>query len=131
MDARHLPIRDLVTGRVVDVTATSTLRSAAQLLDGEVVGALLVRETRGTLGILSERDVVRAIADGADVDQARVADYMTEDLVIMPGSASLAQALETMRDNEIRHVAVRTGDGIGIVSMRALIEALLPQPAHT
>lgn len=131
MDARHFPISDLVTVRVVDVTATSTLRSAAQLLDDEVIGALLVRETRGTLGILSERDVVRAIADGADVDQARVADYMTEDLVIMPGSASLVHVLEMMRDNEIRHVAVRADDVVGIVSMRAVVEALLPQPALT
>lgn len=38
MDARHFPISDLVTVRVVDVTATSTLRSAAQLLDDELVG---------------------------------------------------------------------------------------------
>lgn len=89
------------------------------------------RRPGGTLGIFTERDLVRAIADGADVDQARVADYLTDDLLILDGTASYAQALDAMRTNEIRHLAVRTNDRVGVVSMRALINALLPEHMHT
>lgn len=126
MEPLDRPIDDLIVHSVVDVTGVTTLREAARLLEDEAIGSLLVDETRGTLGIITERDLVRAIADGVDPDEARVEDYLTDDLLTVERGATVLEVVEKMRTNEIRHVVVRSkGTIAGVVSMRAVVDVLV------
>lgn len=126
MEPLDRPIDDLIVHSVVDVAGVTTLREAARLLEDEAVGSLLVDETRGTLGIITERDLVRAIADGVDPDEARVDEYLTDDLLTVEPGATILEVVRKMQANEIRHVVVRSDRRVaGVVSMRAVVDALV------
>lgn len=128
MAALDRPVRHLVTERLVRVVASLSLRAAAVELDGELVGAVLVDGAEGPFGMLTERDLVRALADGADPDDSRVADYVTDDLLTVDEFTPLWDVLRRMRTNQVRHVVVTRHDEIaGVVSMRAVVEAALAQ----
>jgi CBS domain-containing protein len=126
------PVRALVHRPAVDVLPDTTLRRLAQLLDAESVGVAVVRAPHrsGTglraAGIVSERDVVRAIGEGADPEIARAEDVMTEDMAFATPDESIRSVSRRMLDDEIRHLpVVDDGDVIGVVSMRDLLEAQL------
>lgn len=120
------PIRELLTERLVDADPSTTLRAAAAVLDDENVGAVLVRDVRGIVGIATERDAIRALSDGADPDLARIDEYLSDDLVSIADTSSLRAAVDLMRRHEIRHVVVEEAGGAlaGVVSMRSIVHAL-------
>lgn len=132
MEPLDRAIDDLIVHSVVDVTGVTTLREAARMLEDEAIGSLLVDETRGTLGIITERDLVRALADGVDPDEARVEDYLTDDLLTVERDATVLDVVRKMQANEIRHVVVRSkGSVAGVVSMRAVVDALVEDLSGT
>ena len=71
------PIRDLVRGAPVSIDEKLTLRSVAAVLSEEDIGAALVERADGSLGIVSERDIARALSDDADPDTVWSGDVMT------------------------------------------------------
>jgi CBS domain-containing protein len=78
-------------------------------------------------GILSERDLVRAIAEDANPDEVWVGDIMTEEPRYLTVGEGLVSALEIMLAAGIRHLPViDDGELVGIVSIRDLSKALLP-----
>ncbi|MGH9009390.1 MAG: CBS domain-containing protein, partial [Acidimicrobiia bacterium] len=73
-------------------------------------------------GVLSERDIVAALAEGADADVERARDFMTADVEAVPESATIADASRLMLRDEIRHLAVTRGEQtVGLVSMRDVL----------
>jgi CBS domain-containing protein len=126
------PIGTIVSTPVATVRPTDTLREAARLLAADRVGLLVVLDHRGVRGVLSERDLVTAVADGEDVEVERVADYLVSDLVTVEESVSIEQAAMTMSEAELRHLTVaRGGEVIGVVSIRDVVAALLDEAAAT
>jgi CBS domain-containing protein len=124
------PIGTMVSTPVATVRPTATLREAARLLAADRVGLLVVIDHRGVRGVLSERDLVTAIADGEDVEVERVADYLVDDLVTVDEKVSVEEAARTMSEAELRHLTVaREGEVIGVVSIRDVVAALLEEAA--
>ncbi|HEX6312778.1 MAG TPA: CBS domain-containing protein [Acidimicrobiia bacterium] len=125
------PIRLLVKGPAIQVQREATLRSVAETLAGDSIGAASVRHTDPP-ALVSERDIVRALADGADPDQERAGDVMTEEVVSIAPDAPLADAVRLMLDNEIRHIPV-IEDGVvaGMVSVRDVLAALAGEAPTT
>jgi len=120
------PVRGLVGDPVATIGPTATLRAAAEAMASDSVGLLVVVDTRGVLGVISERDIVTAVADGADLDEERVRDRIVDDIVTIDEGASVADAAATMAAAEIRHLAVsRRGDIYGVVSVRDIVNVLL------
>jgi CBS domain-containing protein len=119
------PVSTVTHRELVNVFGTETLRHASELMaDGEV-GALLVRRGTHAVGIITERDVVLALADGADVDDTRVQDVMSEDLAGVMADFPLRAAVERMANHGIRHLIVRSeGRIVGIVSARDILRVL-------
>ena len=71
------------------------------------------------IGILTERDLTRAVAGRTHSSEARVREWMTADPITLPPSASPKQAAEIMLENGFRHIPVIEGDrAVGIVSIR-------------
>lgn len=121
MAAANHQIGDLMSPIVVDIEPSDSLREAARVLAEESVGALLVLDRRGAVGILTERDVVRAIGDGLDPDEERVLDHLTEDLLTTDRHTPVPEVIDLMTANEVRHIVVtERGAPCGIVSMRAI-----------
>jgi CBS domain-containing protein len=124
------PIGTMVSTPVATVRPTATLREAARLLAADRVGLLVVIDHRGVRGVLSERDLVTAIADGEDVEVERVADFLVDDLVTVDEKVSVEDAARTMSEAELRHLTVaRDGEVVGVVSIRDVVAALLEETA--
>jgi CBS domain-containing protein len=109
----------------VTVRPTATLRRAAAVLDAEAIGAAPVVDTGGIRGILSERDIVEAIAAGADPDVVTVRSTMAAAPVTVDPETTIGAVADLMIEAGIRHVPVVAGiDVIGVVSMRDVLDAL-------
>jgi CBS domain-containing protein len=120
MEIRDLVVRDLVT-----VGPAHTLAQAAKLMSAKRVGSAIVL-TDESPGILSERDVLRAVADGVDPASATVGDYMTWNAIVATSELDTMEAARTMLDRGFRHLVVIDGDHeIGILSIRDLMAGML------
>jgi predicted transcriptional regulator len=118
-------IRDLKPRDAIGVDASETLRGAAKHLADDEIGVLIVWGSRGAIGVISERDVARAIADGMDVDEVPVEDYMTEAPVTVRMDDSVGAAVAKMNEFALRHVVVVDDSSVcGVVSMRDILELL-------
>jgi CBS domain-containing protein len=122
MEIRDLVVRDLVT-----VGPTHTLAQAAKLMGAKRVGSAIVL-TDESPGILSERDVLRAVADGADPAVATVGDYMTWNAIVATSDWDTMTAARTMLEHGFRHLLVIDGASsseVGILSIRDLMAGIL------
>jgi CBS domain-containing protein len=110
---------------VVTIEPDHTLGEAAQLLSERRIGAVVVGDTfRAVLGILSERDIVRAIAArGAAALQEPVSRSMTEKVVTCTGTAAINDLMELMTEGKFRHIPVLEGGRlIGIISIGDVVK---------
>jgi CBS domain-containing protein len=110
---------------VVTIDPTATLADAAKLLAQHRIGAALVLGIEGRVaGILSERDIVRALADrGAAVLTERVDQVMTRKVITCGEGDTVAQVMEQMTGGKFRHLpVVEQGKLIGIVSIGDIVK---------
>lgn len=118
------PVTRLVRRGPVTVAPTVTLRELSEVLVREEVGVALVMQDAVAVGLVSERDVVRAVADGHDVDDDRVEDVMTFEVVAIDSRETITAAAEQMLDGEIRHLLVSDGaQSLGVISIRDVLAA--------
>ena len=116
-------VRNLVTRPPVLVHLDDSLRRVAQLFVEESFGAAVVRGTDPP-AIISERDIVRAVAEGLNLDRTRVEEVMTVDVAIAGPNDSIAQVARMMIDNEIRHVPLIDEEIIvGLISGRDALKS--------
>jgi CBS domain-containing protein len=88
------------------------------------VGALPILEGQHLVGIITERDVTAAMAEGADAAITPVSDYMTAAPEVLQPDSELADAAHLMLDMGIRHLPiVRSGRLVGVLSMRDVLDA--------
>lgn len=119
-------LRELVNRGTVTLAPSATLRDAAVVMEREEVGAVVVVVDGRVGGVLSERDVVGAVASGEDVDDVRAGDVMAVDLVCASVDDTVAQAAAAMLAGNIRHLPVVDGDAVaGVVSIRDVLAAHL------
>ncbi len=120
-------VKEAATREPVVVPPQTSLRVASQILADHSIGAAVVGTDRRMVGVLSERDVVNALAGGADPDRATVAGAMSHDVVSVRPHDTLYDAAVDMLDLEIRHVPVvdERGAVVGMLSVRDLLRPLL------
>ncbi|MGH4008333.1 MAG: CBS domain-containing protein [Pseudonocardiaceae bacterium] len=112
--------------RLVDIGPEESLRSVAQELVADEIGAVLVRVPGGPVGLISERDLVTVLVGGGDFDTQQAADIMTADLVTAQPRDSIAFVGRLMLDTGVRHVVVHENDAVvGLVSIRDVLAVLL------
>ena len=100
------------------------MRELARRMAGEGVGALVVTEGDQVHGIVSERDVVAAVAAGKDLDSTTAADIDSRRLVTCTPGTSLQEAAVLMMEHYVRHLLVNDHIGpVGVVSARDLLGA--------
>ena len=110
---------------IVSIEPTATLAQAAKLLAGRRIGAVLVLGIEGRLaGILSERDIVRALAErGASMLDERVDQVMTRKVFTCSQTDTVAHIMEQMTAQKFRHVpVVDEGRLAGIISIGDVVK---------
>jgi signal-transduction protein with cAMP-binding, CBS, and nucleotidyltransferase domain len=118
-------LRDVAIGHLLTVDPQSSLRRAAKVMSQRGVGAAVVIENEGVAGIVTERDILHAIADDKVMDDTTVGDVMTRDVVSGAPGWDLFEAVDTMTKGGFRHLLVmEMDDPVGIVSLRDLMEHL-------
>lgn len=122
-------------GHTVAATLPSeTVATAARLLTEKRIGSLVVRDRRGKLvGILSERDIVRAVAtQGAEALDQRVEELMTKEVKTCRPTDTIKDLMQMMTLRRHRHVPVcdDAGDLVGVISIGDAVKARLDEQAH-
>jgi len=110
---------------VLAIPSEATLFEAARVLTKNRIGALVVQDSGGTLtGIITERDIVRAVADeGAAALALTVADSMTKDVATCEENDTIAEIMETMTRCRFRHMpVVENGRVAGIISIGDVVK---------
>src|SRR5262245_39827374 len=113
---------------VATVTPDATVRDAVASLRERGVGALVVSTDGHTIdGILSERDVVRRLADGPDVLDLEIRAVMTSDVRTCGPTDTVEQLMALMTEHRIRHVPIVDDEGRlgGIVSIGDVVKQRL------
>jgi signal-transduction protein with cAMP-binding, CBS, and nucleotidyltransferase domain len=108
----------------VTVGPDHTLRDAARRMVERGTGAAIVEDgERPTPGIVTERDLLNSIGAGEDPDAERVADHMTESVIVAAPDWSLERAAAEMSRRGVRHLVVfEEADVVGILSMRDIVK---------
>ena len=118
---------------VWSIAPTSTVYDAILLMADKNVGALPVVENDTLIGIISERDYTRKVVlKGKLSKETMVSDIMTKDpLTAHPGD-SIAECMEVMTENRIRHLPVTEADKIiGLVSLGDLVRRIISAQTAT
>jgi CBS domain-containing protein len=104
---------------VVTTAPTTSIKSAAELMREKNIAALMVVSNETTLGIVTERDIVRAFArDGVAIGGKPVQDIMTSKLITGTPEDSVKHVMQVMTNHRIRHFPVyRDGKLAGLVSI--------------
>lgn len=120
-----MQVSDVMSVAAVTDSAADSLRAAASLMWSEQTGSLLVMDGGRLAGIVTERDVMKAVARGQDPDQTTVADVMTAEVLTVSPSTPLFQAARTMASRWIRHLpVVEDGAVLGVLSQRDIVGVL-------
>lgn len=123
---RSDPVRTVTSHGAISVDERLTLRSLAVVLAEAQAGVALVRRPDDSVGVVSERDVTRALGLGANPDRVWVADVMSEELVIAEVDEPIGDVAQRMLEENVRHVAVvDRGSIVGVASMRDVLLAAL------
>ena len=115
-------VADLMVKDVLTVEPSDTIGEAAEKMNAANVGAVVVLEDMvRIIGIVTERDLLRAVASRARAAEARVRQWMTSDPVTIAPETSIEDAAEIMFTRNFRHLpVVKDGRPLGIVSLRLL-----------
>ena len=125
-----LTLRDLMTPRVVAVGPDDPVADAAAAMIGRKVGSALIMQGRFLAGILTERDVLRAVASGSDLTRSPVSAWMTRDPEAASPDTTVEDATQLMLLHGFRHLPVMDGREVrGMVSLRDLAAARIRRPA--
>ena len=125
-----LDILETKGDRLFAVRPDTTVRDTALTLGRERIGVALVRDEDGALaGIISERDIVRSIAEhGPAALDMRVADLMSRSLVTCTPENSTEELMEKMLAEHIRHLPVMQDDAlVGVVSVNDVMKSVLSE----
>ena len=116
------PVERLVSGPVVEAHTDDTLTRIAELMIEDSIGLVVIRDQNPIVGVVSERDIVAAVADGVDFESERAADVMAMDTVTIDAASPISEARTMMETGGMRHLPVlKEGKVIGVVSIRDLL----------
>jgi len=126
-------VKDLIKHKgsaVVSAPPQTTVAALLDLLAEHRIGAVVVSDGGPVAGIVSERDVVRALrTTGAALLHEPISEVMTSDVVTTAPGATVEQLMRLMTDRRIRHVPVVTDDGAlaGIISIGDVVKSRIDE----
>jgi len=117
-----LPVSALIGDELITVTADATVADVARLLTDAGISLVAVGEPTAVEGVVSERDVVRLIAQGGDPSTTTAGEIATKELVWCQDTSTVPEVANEMFARYVRHVLVASESGLaGVVSARDLL----------
>lgn len=113
---------------VVTVAPDHSVKDLLALLSLHKIGALVVSlDGNAIIGIVSERDIVRALAGSESIMNEQVSKIMTTEVFVAPFDAKIDELMNVMTSQRIRHIPITSDSGelMGIVSIGDLVKARL------
>ena len=121
-----MKLRSLVGGGAEVIGKEASLAEAAEAMIDAGTGSLAVIDGRSLVGILTERDLVRAVADGDDPEDEDVADWMSVEPDTFSPDVDVEEAAAWLLESGYRHLPVIEDDELlGVVSIRDLLWAII------
>ena len=116
-------IGDFMSSPVLSVDHESTIQEAAQYMEANHVGSVLIKEYQEFTGILTETDLTRRVlGKGLNPETTTVAEVMSKPLKSMDRYMTIDEANEFMHKNKIRHLAVTDEEKVvGMLSIKDLV----------
>ncbi len=115
---------DVMSTDLLLAVPEETLGEAAEKMRAHGVGAVLVMDAGRLLGILTERDLLNAVASRIDPSEAQVREWMTERPITASREMPIPQAANIMVTRRVRHLPIVDGERtIGIVSLHDVVRA--------
>jgi CBS domain-containing protein len=126
-----MQVHEAMSTAVVQLGPDHTLRQAAQLMSGRHVGSAIVVDPDGSgVGIITERDILKAIGADLDPDVERTAEHITWEVVYASPSWTIEEAASAMVRGGFRHLVVLDGDEVlGVISVRDVLRVWVHQSA--
>lgn len=127
-------IRDVIEGKafreLITISPQAPIVEAARLMSLWNIGALLVLEGAELVGLVSERDYVRAVAIGEPLEGRTVEDLMVREVRLVPADLTTNECMMLMTHLRLRHVPVTDGHGVlGIISLGDLVKDVVSEQA--
>jgi CBS domain-containing protein len=117
-------LADVMRTEFIDAAPEDTLGEVAEKMTALNVGSVVVKDFGRLIGILTERDLLKAMAMRVHSSEARVRQFMTENPVTAPPEMDVEEAARLMLDRGFRHLPVLEGDDVvGVVSLRRVVAA--------
>jgi len=118
-------VSEIMTNAAVTDQSDDTLVEAARKMWKQQTGSLLVVDGEDLVGIVTERDILKAVANGISLNETRISEVMSKDLMTVGPGTSLREAAKVMADKWIRHLPVLDGGKlVGVLSQRDLAGVL-------
>lgn len=126
-----MKVRDLPPGRLLSVDPQTLIAEVARQMQQDDSDSVAVISDGRLVGIVTERDLVRAIAEGMDPQQAKAEILMTADPATVDADEDVTVVAVKMMRMGVRHLPVvdKAGKPVGLVSARNLV-AMLDREAH-
>ena len=117
-------LEDVMSDKPFTVSADASMVEAAQGMAKGRLGSALIMQGSWLAGIITERDVLRAVASGEDLNATKVQDWMTSDPMTATPDMDTEEAAAVMFTNGFRHLPVTKGsEVVGVVSLREVLSA--------
>ncbi|PYI86738.1 MAG: histidine kinase [Verrucomicrobia bacterium] len=112
---------------VFSISPDATVFEAVEIMDAKNVGALLVMEQEGVVGIISERDYTRKVVlRGKRSRETKVAEIMSTNVTVTHPREPVEKCLRLMTDKHIRHLPVLEDDKVvGVISIGDLVKHVI------
>lgn len=121
-------ISSRVQRNVAVIDSNEIVANAAKLMTERYIGSVVVTGDAGVLGIFTERDLMRVVAQQLDPVRIKLADVMRTDLAKVDAEDSVDHCLQVMKARRCRHLLVFDGPAlVGIVSLRDLVALMLEE----
>ena len=125
-------LAEVVSPNFIVVAPEDTLGEVAERMTQQNTGAVVVKDFGRLIGILTERDMLRAMAARVHTSDARVRQWMTVDPMTAAPDMDVEEAAQVMLDNGFRHLPVVDGSTIlGVVSLRRVMGGRRPAKSET
>jgi citrate synthase len=126
---KNRTVEDIMSSPAVTATPSETIAEATGRMRDRKVGSVVVVDGKRPIGILTERDLVRFAASGADTSATKVSEWMTDNPDCVAPDVEVTEAWKSLAEHGYRHIpVVRDGELVGIVSMRDLVRIAQIRP---
>ncbi|MEM2237962.1 MAG: CBS domain-containing protein [Candidatus Caldarchaeum sp.] len=125
-------LSQLIKRSPITIRSDATIHDVIRIMAEENIGFLVVTEGSEIAGVLSERDVIKSLAEEKNLEK-RVGSFCKRDIIKLNADQTVEEAAQAMGKHRIRHIVVVDKDNklVGVVSARDVLEELYSAEASS